>query len=116
MLSRYARASLSLGGAVAAACSDAPTAATPSTTAPTVTSATGACTTPLSLTAGQVVTGVTGTSICVSGGTAGAEYALIPFYGTSSPRATATLDFTASGTLAPSASPSLSPAVGASFD
>src|SRR5829696_4179918 len=107
MLSRFTRASLCLGGAVAAACSDAPTAATPDTTSTPVTTATTTCTGALSMTAGQVTAGLTGTSICVGGGTSGAEYALIPFYGTTFSSASATIDFTATGTVLPSAAPSL---------
>ena len=82
MLSRFTRAFLCLGGAVAAACSDGPTAATPNTTNTPVNTATNTCTGALSMTAGQVTPGLTGTSICVGGGTSGAEFALIPFYGT----------------------------------
>jgi hypothetical protein len=68
------------------------------------------------MTAGQVTAGLTGTSICVGGGTSGAEFALIPFYGTTLSSASATLDFTATGTVSPSAAPSLIPSAGASFD
>ena len=116
MLSRFTRASLCLGGAVAAACSDAPTAATPDTTTPPVSTTTNTCSGALSMSAGQVMAGVSGTSICVSGGVAGAEYALIPFYGTTLASATTTLDFTAGGTASPSAAPSLIPSASASFD
>jgi hypothetical protein len=116
MLPRFARAFLCLGGAVAAACSDAPTAAVQDTTKTPVNTTTSTCNGALTLTAGQVMPGVTGTSICVSGGSAGAEYALIPFYGTTFSSATTTLDFTAAGTLSPSAAPSLIPSSSASFD
>jgi hypothetical protein len=116
MLSRFTRASLCVGGAVVAGCSDAPTAATPDTTSAPVTTAARTCTGALTLTAGQVMPGVSGTSICLSGGASGAEYALIPFYGTTLSSATTTLDFTASGTASPSMAPSLIPSVGASFD
>ena len=116
MLSRFTRASLCLGGAVAAACSDGPTAAIPNTTSTPVNTTTNACTGALSMTAGQVTAGITGTSICVGGGTSGAEFALIPFYGTTLSSASATLDFTATGTVSPSAAPSLIPSAGASFD
>jgi len=105
-----------LGGAVAAACSDAPTAAVQDTTKTPVNTTTSTCTGALTLTAGQVMTGVTGTSLCVSGGVAGAEYALIPFYGTTLSSATTTLDFTAAGTASPSAAPSLIPSSSASLD
>jgi hypothetical protein len=116
MLSRFIRASL-LGGAFAAGCSDSPTAATTvDTTGTTVNTTTSTCTSALSLAAGQVMTGLTGTSICVSGGAAGAEYALIPFFGTTTAAATTTLDFTETGTLSPSSAPSLIPSSGASLD
>ncbi len=110
------RASLCLGGAVAAACSDSPTAATPGTTATPVNTTTSTCSGALSMSAGQVVAGVSGTSICVSGGAAGAEYALIPFYGTTVAAASTSLDFTATGTASPSAAPSLIPPASASLD
>jgi hypothetical protein len=116
MLSRFTRAAMCVGAAVAAACSDAPTAAAPDTASAPVNTTANACTGALTLTAGQVMPGVSGTSICVSGGTAGAEYALIPFYGTTFASATTTLDFTASGTATPSAAPSLIPSVSASLD
>ena len=47
------------------------------------TAANSACSTssPQTLTVGQVTPGVTGTGICLSGGTAGADFALIGFYG-----------------------------------
>ena len=70
MLSRFMRASLCLGGAVAAACSDSPTAATPDTTKTSVNTTTSTCSGALSMSAGQVVAGVSGGSICVSGGAA----------------------------------------------
>lgn len=116
MLSRSTRAFLCLGGAVAAACSDAPTAATPDTTATPVNTTTSTCSGALSMSAGQVMAGVSGSSICVSGGVAGAEFALIPFYGTTVASATTTLDFTAGGTASPSAAPSLIPSASASLD
>jgi len=115
MLSRIMCAALLVCGAVATACSDAPTAANVNTT-PTVSNQTSACTSPLTMTVGQVVAGVSGSSICVSGSTAGAEYALIPFYGTTSSRSTTSIDFTATGTSSPSASPSLVPTDAPSFE
>src|SRR6185295_5451620 len=116
MLSRFMRAALCLGGAVAAACSDSPTAATPDTTTTPVNTTTSTCSGALSMSAGQVVAGVSGSSICVSGGVAGAEYALIPFYGTTVASASTSLDFTATGTASPSAAPSLIPSASASLD
>jgi hypothetical protein len=105
-----------VGGAVATACSDAPTAATPDTNSTPVNTTASTCANALSLTAGQVMAGVSGSSICVNGGVAGAEYALIPFYGTTLSSATTTLDFTASGTASPSLAPSLIPSASASLD
>ena len=78
-----------------AACSDAPTAAPVDTTPKVVNQTSNACTNPLTLNAGQVIAGVTGTSICVSGGASGAEYALIPYYGSAQSNLSTTLDFTA---------------------
>ena len=116
MLSRLACASLLLGGAIISACSDASTAPSVDTTPKVVNQTSNACTNPLTLNAGQVIAGVTGTSICVSGGASGAEYALIPYYGATQSQLSTTLDFTALGTVAPSASASLAPSATASFD
>ena len=99
-----------------AACSDAPTAAPVDTTPKVVNQTSNACTNPLTLNAGQVIAGVTGTSICVSGGASGAEYALIPYYGSAQSNLSTTLDFTAAGTVPPGASASLAPSASASFD
>ena len=118
MLLRFMRASL-LGGAIATAataCSDSPTAAKADTTNNSNNTAASTCTGALSLSVGQVMAGVSGSSICVSGGTAGAEYALIPFYGTALGSSSTTLDFSETGTSAASAAPSLIPSSGASFD
>jgi hypothetical protein len=115
MLSRIACASLLLGGAIASGCSDSPTAAIADTTK-TNNNTTTVCTSPLTLTVGQVMPGVTGGSVCVSGGTSGAEYALIPYYGSILSAATTTVNFTAAGTSAASASPDLVPSASASFD
>jgi len=116
MLSRLACASLLLGGAIISACSDASTGPSVDTTPKVVNQTSNACTNPLTLNAGQVIAGVTGTSICVSGGASGAEYALIPYYGSTQSSLSTTLDFTAAGTASPSASPSLVPSGAASFD
>ncbi len=116
MLSRLACASLLFGGAIISACSDASTAPSVDTTPKVVNQTSNACSNALTLNAGQVIAGVTGTSICVSGGASGAEYALVPYYGSTQSRLSTTLDFTAAGTASPSASPSLVPSAAASFD
>src|SRR5947199_10280275 len=117
MLSRSLRALLCLGGVIATACSDSPTSTSVvDTTKTTVNTSSNVCTSPLSMTIGQVNAGVTGTSICVGGGTSGAEFALIPYYGTTNSNATTNVDFTATGTSTPSAAPSLSPAASATLD
>lgn len=115
MLSRIACASLLLGGAIASGCSDSPTAASPDTTK-TNNNATTACSSPITLTVGQVMPGITGGSVCVSGGSSGAEYALIPYYGSTASLGSATVNFTAAGTTAAGASPDLVASSGASFD
>ena len=115
MLSRITRASLLLGGAVATACSDSPTATIADTTK-TNNNSTTTCTAPLTLTVGQVMPGITASSLCVSGGTTGAEYALIPWYGSTVSSASTTVSFTATGTSTPSASPDLISSSSASFD
>src|SRR5689334_13874557 len=115
MLSRIACASLLLGGAIASGCSDSPTAATADTTK-TSNNATTVCAMPLTLTVGQVMPGITGSSVCVSGGSSGAEYALIPYNGSTASLTSTTVSFTAAGTAAASASPDLVPSAGASFD
>jgi len=115
MLSRIACASLLLGGALLNACSDAPTAANADSTK-TTNNASTTCTSPLTLAVGQVMPGLSGSSICVGGGSAGAEYAFIPYYGSTVSTASTTVSLTAAGTSAPSASPSLVPSSGASFD
>jgi hypothetical protein len=47
------------------------------------------------LTLGQVVTGVSGSSLCVAGGTSGGDFALVPFNSTLSGSSTASLSFQA---------------------
>jgi hypothetical protein len=115
MLSRIVCASLLLGGAIVTGCSDSPTASKADTTKPT-NNATTTCTSPLTMTVGQVMPGITGSSVCVGGGTTGAEYALIPYYGSTASSATTTVSFTATGTSAPSATPDLIAAGNASLD
>jgi len=68
------------------------------------------------MTVGQVMPGISGNSLCVGGGSSGAEYALIPWYGSTSSTASTTVSFTATGTSAPSASASLVPSAGVSLD
>ena len=115
MWSRIACASVLLGGAIASGCSDSPVAAVADTTKTNNNTAT-VCSAPLSLTVGQVMPGVAGGSVCAGGGSSGAEYALIPYYGSTSSAASATVSFTASGTTSASASPALVPSEGPSFD
>ena len=62
---------------VAAACTDT-TAPSTTATAPDVANA-DCSSTVTSLAAGQVLTGLGATSLCVAGGTSGAEFALVPF-------------------------------------
>jgi len=116
MWSRIACASLLLGGAIASGCSDSPVAAIADTTKTNNNNATTACTSPLTLTVGQVTTGVAGGSVCVGGGSSGAEYALIPYYGSTSAVSSTTVSFTAAGTASASAAPELVPSESPSFD
>lgn len=74
------------------------------------TSQTCASGTPQTLAAGGVLPGVTGTGICLSGGTTGADFALVSFNGNPDNTATATLSVTSSGAsavLTPDRAPSL---------
>src|SRR5690349_5469474 len=66
-----------------------------------------------SLTLGQVVTGLSGSSVCVSGGTAGADFALVPFNTALTSASRTPVQFQATGVTA-SAVASLTPA--SSFD
>jgi hypothetical protein len=116
-LSRLLRTSLLLGGAVAVACSDGATAVSSDTTASATTTTPGCFTTlstSSSLSVGQVVAGVSGPTLCVTAGAAAAEYALIPFNG--STVSAASFDVIASGTTAPSALPNAIVASSPSFD
>jgi hypothetical protein len=103
MQRRFVFASLALGGAFVAACSDAPTAAVPDPAI--VASVTAGCASTLTLAAGQVSAGIGGTSLCVAGATSSAEYALVAFNG--APASDASFDVAATGTAAASALPSL---------
>ena len=62
----------------------------------------GSCTTPASLPVGGVVAAGPATAghICVSGGTTGAEFTLIPFFASETQSATAPLQISATGTVA----------------
>ena len=60
------------------------------------------------LTLGQVITGIGGTSLCVTGGTAGGDFVLVPFNGTLNGSSRASLSVQASGVGA-TAVPSLTP-------
>jgi Big-like domain-containing protein len=66
------------------------------------TAANTACSTssPQTFTLGQVSAGVTGTGICLSGGTAGADFALIGFYGNPDASQVQSLSVTSSGATA----------------
>ena len=116
MWSRIACVSVLLGGAIASGCSDSPVAAKLDTTKTNNNNATTACTAPLTLTVGQVMPGVSGGSVCVGGGSSGAEYALIPYYGSTSPVGSTSLSFTAAGATAASTAADLVPSERPSFD
>ncbi|MDB4892506.1 MAG: Peptidase hyicolysin [Gemmatimonadetes bacterium] len=65
------------------------------------------CAAAQTLSPGQVVTGLSGSSVCVGGIATAAEYALVAFNG--APTATATFNVSATGVTAPSASTSAIP-------
>jgi hypothetical protein len=110
---RLTRLALGATVAAAAACSDSKT---PAPTGPTPTTNTTAdCPSLLTLNVGQVVTGLTGSTICLNATTSAAEYALIPFNG-STTSGTASFSLTAAGTSAPSAAPNLIAETNPSFD
>jgi hypothetical protein len=52
---------------------------------------------PLELGVGQVITGVSGSGVCVHSTTAGAEYAIVPFYDSGVPSATTQVEVRAQG-------------------
>ena len=93
-----------------AACSDASTSPTPPPVVAIVPPA--ACAGALSLTAGQVVTAMPGSSLCIGGVASAAEYALVPFNGDTSSVATFTVS--ATGVAAPGASADVLASSGAS--
>ncbi|MDB4874190.1 MAG: Peptidase hyicolysin [Gemmatimonadetes bacterium] len=115
MLSRMIRGVLCLGAAASTACGGDASSTASTTTAPVVVSTNATCTSTLTLTAGQVVTGLSGTAVCVGASTSAAEYALIPFNGATA-ATTATFNVTATGTTAPSALPNEIATTGATFD
>jgi hypothetical protein len=83
-----------------AACSSDSTGPSTLTTTPVASVACSGATLPA---AGQVINGVAGSSLCLSGGAAGAEYALIPFNGATVSEATASVTLQPSGTATVSA-------------
>jgi hypothetical protein len=88
-MNRHAVSTLALIAlAAAAACSTTTVAA----------STTVSCTSPLTLTLGQVIAGLSGSSVCVTASTAAAEYALIPFNGATT-STTATFDVSSFGSM-----------------
>jgi hypothetical protein len=102
---RAPRAALIVAATLLAACSDASTSSlaggtTVSTTVPTT------CSAARTLAVGQVVSGLTGSSVCVGGISAAAEYALVAFNGSTS---SSSASFSVSGTdlTGPSASSTL---------
>jgi hypothetical protein len=67
----------------------------------------------LTLSVGQVMTPMTGQQACVSGGTSGAEFAVIPFNSNTVYSAIGSINFTSTGANAPSGPPSLAPVAAA---
>src|SRR4051812_20584922 len=102
-----------LGAAVAlSACSESSTSSL--VESPVITTTTTAtCTPAQALTAGQSITGITGTSVCVGGVSTAAEYALVAF--NSAPTSSASFTVSATDVTAPSASTDLIAASGASL-
>ncbi len=86
---------------LAVACSDATTA---SLSDPSTASGSVSCSAPSTLAVGQVVTGISGTQLCLAGTTSGAEFAFIPFNTSESPDAVTSATFTFNGTTAISSS------------
>ena len=85
---------------ITACSSDATKLSSPDTTASSTCSASSAS----ALVPGQVTTPLSGTSLCVGGGSGGAEYALVAFNGSTVPTATASVVLQSNGTSAPSSS------------
>jgi len=73
------------------------------------------CSSPISLSVGQVTTAISGNSLCVVSSSGASDYLLVPFFSSTVSSARATVRFTASGVTSPSASldetPSLSRSV-----
>ena len=93
-----------LGAAVTlSACSEAATSSL--LESPVVASTAVTCAPAETLTAGQVLTGISGTSVCVGGVAASAEYALVAF--NSAPASSATFSISATDVTTPSASTDL---------
>jgi hypothetical protein len=80
------------------------------TETPAVTTTTGACSVSQTLNAGQVVTGISGSSVCIGGVGASAEYALVAF--NSAATSSATFTVSATDVTTPSASTDLIAASG----
>ncbi|MGV3710508.1 MAG: Ig-like domain-containing protein [Gemmatimonas sp.] len=111
--------SVTMGIAPGAVTVDASVTGTSLTTRFTVTATTTAvsCTSPLTLAVGAATT-VSGTSVCVSGGAAGGDYALIPFNGSTSGSTRSTFTVSPAGiraSVALSAEASASVSAGASM-
>ncbi len=115
MLNRFLLGGLGVAVVVAAACSDSSSGSTTSPTTPTTSNSSVTCTSPLTLSVGQVMSGLTGSSFCVTGAAGTAEYALIPFNG-STVDGTAAFNVVAAGTASPSAFPDLIASTGASLN
>lgn len=67
----------------------------------------------LDLAVGQVMTPIAGQQACVSGGAAGAEFAVIPFNSNTVYSSIASMNFTSTGANVPSGPPSLAPVAAA---
>jgi hypothetical protein len=67
------------------------------------------CSSPISLSVGQVTTAISGNSLCVVSSSSASDYLLVPFFSSTVASARATVRFTASGVTTPSASLSESP-------
>ena len=69
------------------------------------------CASPISLSVGQVTTAISGNSLCVVSASGTADYLLVPFFASPVSSARTTVQFTASGVTAPSASLNESPSL-----
>ena len=105
-MSRFARshrAAFLSAAFTLSACSESAT--TPLVQAPVVATSVASCTPAQTLTAGQVVTGLTGTSVCIGGVTSSAEYALVAY--NNAPASSASFNVSATNVTTPSASTDL---------